>query len=333
MTLDISSTYLGLKLKSPLVPSASTLADKLENLKQMEDAGASAVVLHSLFEEQLTKDREELYERTTQGTESFAEALTYFPETESVNLGPEEYLSHIQKAKKALSIPVIASLNGSSLGGWIDYAKKIQEAGADALELNVYVIPTDIAQTGAQVEQTAVDIVAAVRKAVRLPLAVKVSPFYSNMAHMAKRFVDAGADGLVFFNRFYQPDVDLENLDIRPKVLWSTPQAARLPLTWIGILHGRIKTDFGATSGIQSGRDALKMLMVGANVAMAASSLYRYGISHLTTMEKDMRDWMEKHEYESVQQLRGSLSQANCPDPSAFERAHYMRALNTPPSA
>jgi dihydroorotate dehydrogenase (fumarate) len=228
---------------------------------------------------------------------------------------------------------VIASLNGSSLGGWIDYAKKIQEAGADALELNVYVIPTDIAQTGAQVEQTAVDIVAAVRKAVRLPLAVKVSPFYSNMAHMAKRFVDAGADGLVFFNRFYQPDVDLENLDIRPKVLWSTPQAARLPLTWIGILHGRIKTDFGATSGIQSGRDALKMLMVGANVAMAASSLYRYGISHLTTMEKDMRDWMEKHEYESVQQLRGSLSQANCPDPSAFERAHYMRALNTPPSA
>jgi dihydroorotate dehydrogenase (fumarate) len=333
MPVDLSTDYLGMKLRSPLVPSASTLADDLDNLKKLEDAGASAVVLHSLFEEQLRRDKEELIERTTQGTESFAEALTYFPASESALLGPEEYLEHIVKSKKALSIPVIASLNGSSTGGWIDHAQKIQEAGADALELNIYVIPTDPDASGVQVEESAIEVVRTVRKAVNIPLAVKCSPFYSNMANMAKRFVEAGADGLVLFNRFYQPDVDLENLDIRPKVLWSTPQAARLPLTWIGILHSRIKTDFAATSGIHTGRDALKMLMVGASVTMIASSLYRHGIKHLSLIEKEIREWMEKNEYESVKQLRGSLSQTNCPDPSAFERAHYMRALQTPPAA
>ncbi len=333
MPVDLSTDYLGMKLRSPLVPSASTLADDLDTLKKMEDGGAAAVVLHSLFEEQLRQDKEEMFERTTQGTESFAEALTYFPESETANLGPEEYLEHIGKAKKALRIPVIASLNGSSAGGWIEYAKKIQEAGADALELNIYVIPTDLNASGSQVEDNAVNIVRTVRAAVKIPLAVKCSPFYSNMANMAKRFVDAGANGLVLFNRFYQPDVDLENIDIRPKVLWSTPQAARLPLTWIGILHGRLKTDFAATSGVHTGRDALKMLMVGANVAMIASALYRHGLKHLPLVEKEIREWMEKNEYESVKQLRGSLSQINCPDPSAFERAHYMRALQTPPAS
>lgn len=332
MAPDLSTTYLGLRLKSPLVPSASTLADEMDNLKKMEDAGAAAVVLHSLFEEQIRRDREELFERTEQGTESFAEALTYFPDVSDAGLGPEEYLEHIAKAKKALGIPVIASLNGCSLGGWTDYAKKIEAAGADALELNIYTIPTDMDLEAARVEETAVEIVRTVRKAVRMPMAVKCSPFYSNMANMAKRFVEAGADGLALFNRFYQPDVDLENLDIRPKVLWSTPQAARLPLTWIGILYGRLKTDFASTSGVLSGRDALKMLMVGASVTMMASALYRYGIAHLTAVEKEIREWLSKHEYESVQQLRGSLSQINCPDAPAFERAHYMRALQTPPA-
>lgn len=333
MSIDITTEYLGLKLKSPLVPSASTLSDDMDNLKKLEDGGASAVVLHSMFEEQIRKDRDELFERTEQGTESFAEALTYFPEIADGGLGPDERLEQIVKAKSALKIPVIASLNGSSLGGWTDTSKKIEQAGADALELNIYTIPTDLNAPGTQVEETAVEIVRAVRKVVKIPLAVKCSPFYSNMANMAKRFVDAGANGLVLFNRFYQPDVDLENLDIRPKVLWSTPQAARLPLTWIGILYGRLKTNFAATSGIHTGRDALKMLMVGANVTMIASVLYRHGIKHLPVMEKEIREWLEKNEYESVKQLRGSLSQTNCPDPSAFERAHYMRALQTPPAA
>jgi dihydroorotate dehydrogenase (fumarate) len=333
MPIDITTDYLGLKLRSPLVPSASTLSDDLDNLKKLEDGGASAVVLHSMFEEQIRKDRDELFERTEQGTESFAEALTYFPEIADGGLGPDERLEQIAKAKAALKIPVIASLNGSSLGGWTDYALKIEEAGADALELNIYTIPTDLNAPGTQVEETAVEIVRAVRKVVKIPLAVKCSPFYSNMANMAQRFVNAGANSLVLFNRFYQPDVDLENLDIRPKVLWSTPQAARLPLTWIGILYGRLKTDFAATSGVHTGRDALKMLMVGANVAMIASALYRHGVKHLPVIEREIREWLEKNEYESVKQLRGSLSQINCPDPSAFERAHYMRALQTPPAA
>ena len=333
MPIDITTDYLGLKLRSPLVPSASTLSDDLDNLKKLEDGGASAVVLHSMFEEQIRKDRDELFERTEQGTESFAEALTYFPEIADGGLGPDERLEQIAKAKAALKIPVIASLNGSSLGGWTDYALKIEQAGADALELNIYTIPTDLNAPGTQVEETAVEIVRAVRKVVKIPLAVKCSPFYSNMANMAQRFVNAGANSLVLFNRFYQPDVDLENLDIRPKVLWSTPQAARLPLTWIGILYGRLKTDFAATSGVHTGRDALKMLMVGANVAMIASALYRHGVKHLPVIEREIREWLEKNEYESVKQLRGSLSQINCPDPSAFERAHYMRALQTPPAA
>jgi len=329
--VDLSTTWLGLSLKSPLVPAACTLSDRMDNLKRMEDSGAAAVVLNSLFEEQISRDRDEMFDRTSQGTESFAEAITYTPDASSALLGPEEYLKHVAQAKKALGIPVIASLNGCSLGGWVDYAREIQEAGADALELNIYTIPTDMEISGAQVEDTALEIVRTVRRGVKIPLAVKVSPFYSNMAHMARRLVEAGADGLVLFNRFYQPDVDLDNRDIRPRVLWSTPQAARLPVTWIGILSGRLKTDFAATSGIQTGRDALKMLMVGANVVQMASTLYRHGIPHLSVMETEMRDWLEKNEYDSIQQLRGSLSRLHAPDPSAFERAHYIKALQNPP--
>ena len=329
--MDLSTTYMGLKLKNPLVPSASTLSDDMGKLRQMEDSGASAVVLHSLFEEQLRADRAELNYSMTQGTESFPEALTYFPEPASFQLGPEEYLEHIRKAKAAVKIPIIASLNGSSVGGWTDYAKKIQEAGADALELNIYFIPTDPVMSGTVVEERTRDIVRAVKSVVTFPVAVKCSPFFSNMANIAHQLDAAGADALVLFNRFYQPDIDLEDLEIRPNVLLSTPQAARLPLTWIGILYGRIRASLAATGGVHNGTDALKMLMVGASVTMVTSALYKHGIGHLAVMEREIRDWMEKHDYESVQQMRGSRSQMNCHDPAAFERAQYMRAIQRPP--
>ena len=330
--MDLSTTYMGLKLKNPLVPSASTLSDDLGKLRQMEEAGASAVVLHSLFEEQLRTDRFELFHSMTQGTESFPEALSYFPEPPSFHLGPEEYLEHIRKAKAAVKIPIIASLNGSSVGGWTDYAKRIQLAGADALELNIYFIPTDLTLAGAVVEERTLDIVRAVKSVVTFPVAVKCSPFFSNMANMAYQLDAAGADALVLFNRFYQPDIDLEDLEIRPNVLLSTPQAARLPLTWIGILYGRIRASLAATSGIHSGTDVLKMLMVGASATMVTSALYKHGIGHLAVIEKEIREWMEKHEYDSVRQMRGSMSQMNCHDPAAFERAQYMRAIQKPPT-
>jgi dihydroorotate dehydrogenase (fumarate) len=298
----------------------------------MEDAGASAVVLHSLFEEQLRAERAELNYTMTQGTESFPEALSYFPEPASFQLGPEEYLEHIRKAKAAVKIPIIASLNGSSVGGWTDYAKKIQEAGADALELNIYFIPTDPKMSGTVVEERTLDIVRAVKSVVTFPVAVKCSPFFSSMANMAQQLDAAGADALVLFNRFYQPDIDLEDLEIRPNVLLSTPQAARLPLTWIGILYGRIRASLAATSGVHNGSDALKMLMVGASVTMVTSALYKHGVGHLAVMEREIKEWMEKHDYESVRQMRGSMSQMNCHDPAAFERAQYMRAIQKPPA-
>jgi len=327
--MDISTKYLGLKLRSPLVVSASPLSEEIDNIKQMEDAGAGAVVLHSLFEEQLRQDRLELQKNLEQGTESFAEALTYFPETDEFQLGPEEYLKHIAAAKKATRIPIIASLNGSSAGGWTDYAKQIQQAGADALELNIYYIPTDIALTGAQVEQTYLDILRAVKTAVKIPVAVKLSPFFSNFANMAKRLDDAGADGLVLFNRFYQPDIELESLEVKPNILLSTPMAMRVPLRWVAILHGRLNASLAATSGIHRAADVLKMLMAGADVTMLCSVLLRHGIKQIGVIEREMVSWMEEHEYVSVRQLQGSLSQENCADPTAFERAQYMRAISS----
>ena len=327
--MDFTTTYLGLKLRSPLVPSASPLCEKIDNLRRMEDAGAGAVVLHSVFEEQLTLEEHELDFHLSHGADSFAEALSYFPEPSAFKLGPEEYLEHIAKAKKSLQIPVIASLNGSSTGGWIDYARKIQEAGADALELNIYYIPTDPDLTGDKVEQTYFDILKAVKSAVTLPVAVKLNPFFSNLAYVAHRLDKLGANGLVLFNRFYQPDIDLESLEVLPNVLLSTPQARRLPLRWIAILHGRIQADLAATSGIHTGPDALKMIMAGASVAMLCSVLLKHGIPQLQAIERDMRAWMESHEYESITQMHGSLSQHKCPDPSAFERANYMKAIKS----
>ncbi|HLW85432.1 MAG TPA: dihydroorotate dehydrogenase-like protein [Candidatus Sulfotelmatobacter sp.] len=325
--IDLSTTYLGLALRTPLVASASPLSRDLEGLRRLEDAGASAIVLYSLFEEQLKQEAADLDYHLAAGTESFAESLTYFPQPGEFHTGPEGYLEHIRKAKAATRIPIIASLNGSTLGGWTDFARRIEEAGADAIECNIYYIPTDPELQAADVEKTYIDILRAVKIAVRIPVAVKLSPFFSNMANMAKRLDETGADGLVLFNRFYQPDIDLEELEMRPNVLLSTPQALRLPLTWIGILYGRIKADLAATGGVHGADDAIKLLMVGANVTMLCSALMRNGINHIRHVERSLREWMDEHEYESVRQMQGSMSQIRCPDPGAFERAQYMRAV------
>jgi dihydroorotate dehydrogenase (fumarate) len=326
--VDLTTNYLGLKLKNPLVPSASALSNKIDNIKKMEDAGASAVVLESLFEEQIRMDTEDFETGLEHGTESYAEALSYFPKPTEYRLGPEMYLEHVAQAKAAVKIPVIASLNGACVGGWTEYAKDIQKAGADALELNIYYIPTDLDLSGQAVEQTYLDILKAVKKSVTIPVGVKLSPFFSNMGNMAKRLDEAGADALVLFNRFYQPDINLDNLEVEHTILWSTPQARRLPLRWIAILYGRVKAQLAATSGIHNAQDVLKMLMAGASITQLCSVLYKQGFDQIKTIERDMIRWMEEHEYESVTQMQGSLSQKNCPDPSAFERAQYMRALS-----
>ncbi len=325
--MDLTTKYLGLELRTPLVVSASPLSEDVDNLKRMEDAGASAIVLYSLFEEQLRQDRLELNQHLEHGTESFAEALTYFPDAEEYHLGPEEYLKHIAAAKKATRIPIIASLNCSSPGGWTDYAKQIQKAGADALELNIYYIPTDPDLPGTEVELNYLDILKAVRANVSIPIAVKLSPFFSNFANMAKRLDQAGANGLVLFNRFYQPDIELESLEVKPNILLSTPMSMRLPLRWIALLHGKVKASLAGTSGIHRASDALKMLMAGADVTMLCSTIIRHGIPQIAMIERDLADWMQEHEYESVSQLKGSLSQKNCAEPAAFERAQYMKAL------
>jgi dihydroorotate dehydrogenase (fumarate) len=325
--IDLSTTYLGFRLRTPLVASASPLSQEIDGIRRLEDAGASAVVLYSLFEEQLRQESFELEHHLAAGTDSFAEAATFFPQPDEFRLGPEGYLNHIRRAKKAVSVPIIASLNGSTAGGWTEYAKLIEQAGADALECNIYSIPTDPELTSNVIEQQYLDILKAVKSVLTIPVAVKISPFFSNMANMAKRFDEAGANGLVLFNRFYQPDVNLDELEIQPNVLLSTPQALRLPLTWIGILYGRLHACLAATSGVHGSEDVVKLLMVGADVTMLCSTLLRNGISHLRSVEEGLLEWMEKHEYESVQQMKGSMSQIRCPNPSAFERAQYMKAV------
>jgi dihydroorotate dehydrogenase (fumarate) len=327
--MDLTTTYLGLKLKNPLVLSASPMTEKIEGVKKAEDAGFGAIVLHSLFEEQIKLESEELNFHLNHGTESFAEALSYFPEAEEYRLGPEDYLEHIAKAKAAVKTPIIASLNGTSAGGWTDYAKKIQQAGADALELNIYYIPTGLDITADEVEKTYLDILKSVKSAVKVPVAVKLSPFFSSMGNMAKKLDAAGANGLVLFNRFYQPEINLDTLEVEHNILLSTPQARRLPMRWVAILYGRIQADLAATSGIHNAQDVLRMLMVGSKVTMLCSVLYKMGLDYAKVIEREMVKWMEEHEYESVQQLQGSLSQKNCPDPSAYERAQYMRILTS----
>jgi dihydroorotate dehydrogenase (fumarate) len=325
--MDLSTTYMGIDLRTPLVASASPLSESVDNIKKLEDYGASAVVLYSLFEEQLELERQALDHHLSNNTHSHAEALTYFPQPYEFKTGPEGYLELIRKAKEAVDIPIIASLNGSSLSGWIGFARMMELAGADGLELNLYNIPTDLNLTGAQVEETYLEVVRTIKNQLNIPVAVKLSPYFSNMANFAKRLDEAKADALVLFNRFYQPDIDLETLEITPHVLLSTPQDLRLPMTWIGILYGKLHASLAATSGIHNADDAIKLIMAGADVTMMTSALLRRGIEHLRFVEQEMVKWLEENEYVSVQQMKGSLSQKNCPDPTAFERAQYMRAL------
>ncbi|MBI5347737.1 MAG: dihydroorotate dehydrogenase-like protein [Chloroflexi bacterium] len=327
---DLSTTYLGLKLSSPLVPSASPLSKNVDTIKRMEDAGAAAVVMYSLFEEQINQESHELDYYLTHGAESYAEAMHYFPEPKEFTLTPEQYLDHIRKAKESVRIPIIGSLNGVSTGGWIKYAQKIEQAGADALELNIYFIPTDPLLSSIDIEYNLLDLVNDVRRSVKIPLAVKLSPFFTNLTNVVRRLDETGVNGLVLFNRFYQPDIDLDSLDVTPRVTLSSPfspNAMRLPLRWIAILYGRLKADLAATSGIHNAQDVLKMIMAGATVTMMASELLSNGVDRLNVIRQDMLQWMEEHEYDSVTQMRGSMSQQSVKFPAAFERAHYMRAI------
>lgn len=325
--MDLSTTYLGLKLRTPLVPSASPLSEDLDNIRRMEDCGASAIVLHSLFEEQIRYEHYESCRPRGHARENYPEAFNYFAGRASFQRGPEAYLEHIAKARQSVAIPIIASLNGSTLGGWTDYARRIQEAGAAALELNIYRVPTELSQGAWEIEQAYIDIVKAVREQVTLPLAVKLSPFFTNLGNVASRLDQAGANALVLFNRFYQPDVDLETREVTPRILYSTPATLRLPLRWIAILYERIGASLAATGGVHHGTDVLKMVMAGASVTMVCSALLRRGIKYLTLMEREVREWLQEHDCRSLGELRGVLSQKNCAEPSAFERAHYMRAI------
>ncbi|MGE5480366.1 MAG: dihydroorotate dehydrogenase-like protein [Chloroflexota bacterium] len=325
--MNLNTEYLGFKLASPLVVSACSLSQDLDNVKMMEDNGASAVVLYSLFEEQIRAEAVDLIQTTEMTKESFAEALSYFPEPFEYRAGPEEYLEHIQRVKSSVSIPVIASLNGATAGNWTAYAAKMQQAGADAIELNIYSIPTSTEVSSEQTEDKYLDILKSVKGVVSVPVALKLSPYFTNMAYAAKRFDDAGADALVLFNRFYQPDIDLDKLEVEPKVSLSTNASMRTPMRWIAILKGKINANLAATSGIHSGEDAIKQLMVGADATMLCSTLYKNGIKHIKNIENEIKQWMLEREYDSVEQMKGSMSQAKVIDPTAFERAQYMKAL------
>lgn len=327
MTVDLTTRYLGLELANPIVPSASTLSQRSDTLQRLQDAGAGAIVMQSLFEEQIEREELEIDRVLETGAESFAEARTYLPELEDYNVGPDAYLRHLEQTKRELRIPVIGSLNGSSEGGWTRYARLIEDAGADALELNVYYVAADPATTSAEVEERYLDLVSEVRSSVAIPLAVKVGPFFSAMANMATRLVDAGADGLVLFNRFLQPDIDLETLAVDPTLHLSTSEELRLPLRWIAILHGRVDASLAATTGVHAAEDAVKLILAGADVTMMASALFRHGPEHLTAVLEGVREWFDEHDYASVEEARGSCSQASSPDPAAFERSNYMRAV------
>jgi dihydroorotate dehydrogenase (fumarate) len=326
---DLTTSYLGLTLKNPLVVSPSPLCQELGSIRQMEDAGASAVILHSLFEEQLTAESHDLDHFLTHGTDSFAEALSYYPDLGNYKLGPDAYLEHVRKAKAAVKIPIVGSLNGVSTGGWISYAKKIEQAGADALELNVYYIPTDPEMSGAQVEQMYADLVRDVRASIKIPVAVKLGPYFSALASMARRLDQAGANALVLFNRFYQPDFDLEKLAVTPNLVLSRSDELRLRLTWVGILYGHVKADMAITGGVHTAEDAIKSMMAGARVAMMTSALLRNGVKHLGTVLEGMKAWMEQHEYASIRQMQGSMSQKAVAEPAAFVRANYMKVLSS----
>jgi dihydroorotate dehydrogenase (fumarate) len=328
MSVDLATTYLGLELKNPLVASSSPLTGTLDGLRSLEAAGVAAVVLPSMFEEQFEHEAMEMQRAMEQGAESFAEAISgYFPEFDDYATRTESYLRNVSDAKEALSIPVIGSLNGTTNGGWVNYAKRIEDAGADALELNVYLIATDLETAGIEVEQRYLDLVWEVREQVSIPLAVKVGPYFSSTPNMAVKLVEAGADALVLFNRFYQPDIDLETLEIVPKVKLSTSNDLLLPLRWIALLSGRVEADLAVTSGVHDAEDVIKALLAGSDVAMMTSALLQRGPAHAGTVLADMRNWLQAHEYESTNQLRGSMAMGNAPNPDAFVRANYMKML------
>ena len=327
--VDLKTTYLGLELKNPLVASASPLSEKVETVQALEEAGISAVVMYSLFEEQIIRESQELDHFLNAGIESFAESITYLPEMGRYALGPEVYVEQVKALKAAVDIPVIGSLNGVSTGGWIEYAKKIEQAGADALELNLYYLPTDIELTSAQLENAYITLVQDIRAKVSLPIAVKLSPSFTALPNFAKRLTDAGANGLVLFNRFYQPDFDLDELEVVPNLKLSTSDELRMPLRWIALLYGRIDTDFALTSGVHKYTDVLKAMMAGAKVSMITSTLLKKGPKKAAKILSKLENWMEENEYESIQQMQGSMSQKAVADPAAFERSNYMKVLNS----
>jgi dihydroorotate dehydrogenase (fumarate) len=326
--MDLRTKYLGLTLKNPVVVSASPLSEDVAKIKQMEAAGAAAVVMHSLFEEQIEMEGEQLDQSLSAG-ESYAESLSYFPDMGSYRIGPDTYLENLAKAKAAVGIPIIASLNGSSTGGWTRYARRMEEAGADALELNIYTIPADLKVTADQLEQSYCDLVRNVKASVRIPVAIKLCPYFSAMANMASRLDQAGADGLVLFNRFYQPDFDLEALEIVPSLQLSTSYELLLRLHWVAVLHGKVRPDLAITGGVHTSYDVLKAMMAGAQVAMMTSALLKRGIDHIGVVLGEIRTWMEEHDYESIQQMQGSMSQKSVADPKSFLRANYLKVLSS----
>jgi dihydroorotate dehydrogenase (fumarate) len=326
---DLSTTYLGLSLSNPIVPSSSPLTRRLDALKKMEDAGAAAIVLYSLFEEQALLESKMLDLYLSEGTESFAEALTYLPEAPDYRSGPDDYMEHIFKAKNALTIPVIASLNGYSPGGWVRYAKEMEQAGADALELNTYFVATDPSMSGRAVEDMYVELLSEVKGNVKIPVAVKLSPFFSALPNMALRLSKAGARGLALFNRFYQPDIDIELLDVVPHLVLSHSDELRLPLRWIAVLYGKTDADLALTTGVHTAEDVIKGLLVGASVTMMASELLQNGVGRISAILRELHVWLEEHEYDSVAQLEGSMSLQSVANPAGFERANYMRVLGS----
>jgi dihydroorotate dehydrogenase (fumarate) len=327
--MDLTTTYLGLKLKNPLVASASPLSEKVETIKKLEEAGAAAVVMYSLFEEQIIHESMELDHFLDYGTDSYSEALTYLPNIGRYSIGPEKYLEHLSQVKKTVNIPVIGSLNGVSAGAWIDYARKIEGAGADALELNIYYLPFETDLTSEELENTYINFVSKVRSKINIPMAVKIGPYFSGLGNMCARLVDAGADGLVLFNRFYEPDIDLEKLEIRPNLVLSTSQELSMPLRWIALLYGRVETDFALTTGVHNAEDVLKSMMAGAKVAMMASELLKNGTGRVTEILADVEKWMKAHEYTSIQQMQGSMSEKSTHDPHSLRRSNYIKVMNS----
>ena len=325
--MDLSTTYLGLKLPHPIMPGASPMVDKIDLVKRMEDAGAAAIVMHSLFEEQLMREELATYHHIDVHADSFAEAMTYLPRPDEFNLGPDQYLEQLVRIKQSVDLPVIASLNGFTSGGWIRYAKLMQDAGANALELNVYYLATNSSETGDEVEQRTIDILKAVKQAVSIPVAIKLSPFFSSMSNMARRLDDAGADGLVLFNRFYQPDIDVESLEVEPTLRLSDSSELNLRLRWLAVVSGHVRASLAVSGGVHTHIDAVKAVMTGAHAVQVVSGILQQGPDVIRRIREGLTQWLEEHEYDSLEQMRGSMNLLRCPDASMFERANYIRIL------